>query len=421
MKPLPEMVGLRWRPLVSRADTLVLRAVARLAAQLSRPVVAVLMVAVLAIVTIGFFVRGLANPLGTDYLATITGARLLAGHQCLYCDASQIAVQSQILHQQIGRPDAYLAPPGQALLARPLLALSPWAGWLVFVGLSLAAALAGAMLGWQRLRGALPSAWPRTVLIALAVFSLPAAWNYWLAQWDALLLLAAVGSVLALDRGKPVVAGLALSALLMKPQLIWLLPIGLAVAAQWRVLAGFACGAALWAVSALTLVGDEQLSRWPAEVAARAPEIGTSVGIPGLLVTLGGDGVGTGAFLACATAAIALLWRFRVRLGTSPQTVVSLCVALSFLATPHIFAYDLVLLAVPLWILAERRAGASIACAALLSAAYVVDHFGPFSGAPFETVAVAVLVILLLSRHTRDPEAVTRAFEPTAADPIGAC
>lgn len=130
---------------------------------------------------------------------------------------------------------------------------------------------------------------------------------------------AAVGALLALDRGMPFVAGLALAALLMKPQLIWLLPVGLVLAAQWRVLAGFACGAALWLVSALALVGAGQLARWPGEVAARAPAIRSSIGMPGLLVMLGGDGVGAGAFLVCAAAAIALLWRFRARAATPPD------------------------------------------------------------------------------------------------------
>lgn len=395
------MIGPRRLLLTPHTDGWLRGGVGGLAGQLSRPRIAVPLSGALALASIGFFAHGLGNPLGTDYLATLTGARLLAGHLCLYCDATQINVQSQLLHQPIGRPDAFLAPPGQALIARPLLALPPEAGFAVFGGLSLAAALAAAVLGWRRLRDGVPDAWQRTVLVMLTVFSLPAAWNYWLGQWDALLLLVAGVAVIALDRGMPVVAGFALSALLMKPQLGWLLPIGFAVATQWRLLAGFAGGAALWVISSLALVGADQLGRWPGELAFRAPQIGTSVGVPGLAAMLGGGRIGVLVAFVSAVSAAALLWRFRARVRSSPQTVVALCLALSAAVAPHIFAYDLILLAVPLWLVGERRHRAAIVCAALLSVAYLVDHYGPYTGAPLETLVVVAIVVLLLSADVR--------------------
>ena len=368
---------------------------AGLARLIAKPRIAVAIAVALVLTALGFGIHGFGNPLGTDYLATLTGSHLLAAHQCLYCLGSQIAVQSQLLHQGIGLPDAYFGPPALALIAQPLTLLSPQAGFALFTVLSLIAAATAAFIAWQLMGGSAGS-WQRLALVALAVFSLPAAWNYWLAQWDALLLLAVMGSAVVLTHGRPVLAGIALSILVMKPQTMWLIPIVLAISGQWRVLIGALSGAAAWLVSSFALVGVDQLAQWPSLIAVRAPAVSSSIGVPGLAAMVGGDRVAVPVAIACALAGAGLCFRLRRQLSATPVLALAFGIALSFAAAPHIFAYDLVILALPICILGTLRMQAALGCAALLSAGYLVDHYVALTSAPFETLGVLLTLALLV-------------------------
>jgi glycosyl transferase family 87 len=369
---------------------------------LANPTLSLATVATLVIVSVAFALHGVANPLGTDYLATVTGAQLMASPgACLYCLGDQIRVQADLLHQPIGTPDAFFGPPAIALIARPFLYMSASSGFAIFLLLSLVAVVAACRMSWHLLDGFQTVRWSSVALIGASVISLPAAWNYWLGQWDALLLLPAFGGAVLIARGRPLAAGVLLSLLLMKPQTVWLLPLILVFAGQWRLLGGMAVGAALWVATSLLLVPAGQLALWPAYVLAQAPAVSASIGFPGLISLLSGSQIGFPVALVSASTACAAAFLARKRLRHSPLLALALGLVLSFVCAPHIFAYDLIIISVPLIILAMGNLEAALLCTLSLNAAYLVDHYGPFPGAPAETLALIFLGILLCQELAR--------------------
>jgi hypothetical protein len=319
---------------------------------------------------------------GSDYVSFATGSRILAsGSRCLYCLSTQANAQAQVLGYRPeapapGFPHIFANPPLAAWLLRPVASLPLSTGLALFLVASLTALLAGARLLERRLPRTLPEGW-RAVLVIAATASLPAATTLLLGQWDGFLLLAVAGALWALDRDRPLTAGLLLSILLVKPQLAWLLLPLLLAASRWRVAAGLALGAAVWAGSGLLLVGPHQLVELLALVRAR--QTGESLftaGLPSLAGPIGGSTAVLVAAPVLAAAAIALAWRCRAGLRrATPAVVVSLGICASILCAPHVFSDDLLLLAVPLVVLATTWPRAALAGAVALSAAFVLDEW----------------------------------------------
>ena len=96
---------------------------------LSRPEVALALVAGLAAVSLGYAAYGLLRPLRTDYLAMLTGASVLAHGGCVYCHAAQQQAQAVLLGTSKLGFDPFLETPVVALAYRPLLGLPPPAGF----------------------------------------------------------------------------------------------------------------------------------------------------------------------------------------------------------------------------------------------------------------------------------------------------
>ena len=92
-------------------------------------------------------------------------------------------------------------------------------------------------------------------LVVIAVFSLEAGTGILLGQSDGLMLLAATLAIEALAGGRPVFAGLLLAPLLLKPQLVWLVPPALIVARQWRMLGALAAGAVVVLLGSVAVAG----------------------------------------------------------------------------------------------------------------------------------------------------------------------
>jgi hypothetical protein len=358
---------------------------------LSQPPLALALVVLLILVSAAFAVHGFANPLGTDYLATLTGAHLLAaGSHCLYCESAQTVVQQGLLHQPVGRIDPYLQLPVVALLARPLSGLEPAAGFAFFIAASAAAVSLAAMLLWQGL-GLKSLGWAGVSIIALTALSVPAAWNYWLAQTDALLLLPAAAGTVLMKRGHTFLAGLLLSVVLLKPQTVWFVPVILLASRQWRPLVGMAIGFCLWIGISVTLVGPAQLVAWAHLLATLGPTVDTSIGLAGMIANMAGGQVALLVSVGLALGAAAYVWRVRRALAREPLLALGLAVAASALLGLHYFAYDLVMMAVPICLLARYRPDVALSCGVLLNVAYLVDHYLVGSGAPLETAAVLLL------------------------------
>ena len=345
-------------------------------------------------------VRGLDAPPRSDYLPFVTGARVLQSQPgCLYCMDAQAREQEAVLGYRptAGFPEPFVNPPLTGLLLRPLTGLPLRTGMAVFVlvllaGLGLALRLAGRLL---------PTDWSprhRLLVVAAAVVSVPAATAMVLAQWVPLLLLAAVGAVLALRSGRAVLAGALLAALLVKPQTVWMVVPLLVAARSWRVLVGFGAGAAGWAVSGLLLVGPGQMLEWPRLVLARhVSEAHRTVGLPGMVADITGHDSAafvTAAVLAAGVVGLSLALRRRLRGRT--EAAIAAGIALSLACAPHVFPDDLMLLALPLIVWASSMPPSAVVTALSLSAAYEIDGWMP-TWAQRWTSVVAVAAALLIT------------------------
>jgi len=340
---------------------------------------------------------GLDAPPKTDYLAFATGARLLHDDpSCLYCDGRQAATQAAILGYvpTAGFPKPYVNPPLVAELLRPLSGLSLRTGLLVLM-LVLLVALAVALRLFDRL---LPHEWPspqRLLLGTAAVVSLPAATAVGLAQWAPLLLLAALGALAALRGGRPVLAGVLLSMLLIKPQTVWLVLPALAVAGAWRVLAGFALGGAGWLLSSIALVGWDQVVALPRLILDRhIDEAYRTSGLPGIVTAITGSG--RSAFVAAlvlAAVVIVALVLGRRRLHGRADLAIGLGIAASLVCAPHVFPDDLMLLAVTAVVWAPAAPRAAVTGLLGLSVAYQLDGWLPSSLAHLTALAALGVAI----------------------------
>jgi len=334
----------------------------------------------------------LGAPPKTDWLPFATGARVLHSDPgCMYCLGTQASAQAALLGYvpTAGFPKPFVNPPLVAVVLQPLADLPLRTGLLVMLVVSLGALALAARVA----DGLLPSAmaWgPRVLLLVAALLSLPAVTAVGLAQWAPLLTLCALGSLVALRRRRPWLAGLLLSVLLVKPQTVWLVLPALAAARSWRVLLGVATGAAGWLLSGLMLVGPSQLLQLPRLIMQRhVDEALRTVGVPGLVSDLTGSGAA--AFAAAAVlgvAAVVAAWVFRSRLRADPALAVALGIGASLAFAPHVFADDLMLLAVTAVVWARYSQWSALGGMLALSLAYQADAWLPLAMAPFTVLAV---------------------------------
>jgi hypothetical protein len=337
------------------------------------------------LVAAGLLLRLLHAPLealrggGSDYVSFATGSRILAsGSRCLYCLSTQADAQAQVLGYRpgpsaTGFPHIYAHLPLAAWLLRPVAALPLWTGMAVFLLASAVAMLASARILEALFPRSLPGS-VRTLVVVTTVASLPAAMTLVLGQWGGFTLLAAVGALWALQQDRPLTAGLLLSVLIVKPQLVWLLLPLILLASRWRVAAGFTIGAAVWLGSGLLLIGPGQLAQMVSLVRARqSGESLYTAGLPALIGRAGAGGVFAAAVVLTA-AVLVLAWRYRARLrAAAPAVTVSLAICASVLCSPHVFSDDLLVMAVPVAVLAATRPRGAVATALLLNAAFLLD------------------------------------------------
>ena len=355
----------------------------------------------------GQALRGVLHPEHGDLVAFLTGARLAGSDPgCLYCPGAQAAAQAQVLgHPADAGTNPFVNPPLAALLLRPLGGLSLSAAMAVFTALSLAGLGAA---GWVLARD-LPAGWsrPQRALTALAAVTvLPAGGALAYGQWSPLLLLAAAVALRLARRGDGLGCGLVLAALLLKPQLVWLVIPALAVAGARRSLVGLGAGALAWAASGLLITGPGGMTDWVHTVAgAHVAEVGKTAGLPGLAGAAGaGDRAAFATSLLLGLAALGLLWAVRDRLRGDLPLTLGLGLALSLVCSPHVFGGDLLLLAVPVAVMAERAPAAALAAALGLSLAWALDQAAAGGLPRLEAVAALAMVVwMATSAAGRNP------------------
>jgi hypothetical protein len=356
----------------------------------------------------GALVRGAvregSDPGNSDAIALLTGGRILSsGSDCLYCENTQRREEASLLHLQADQQflNPFTNAPLAAWALRPLSGLELRQATTVMIALSLVAlGLAALML----LRLA-PTQWDaqrRGWFLVATAGLLPAADA--VVQWDFLMLLAGAAALLAVVRNKPLAAGLLLSVLLIKPQVVWLAVPLLLIGRHWRILGGLSAGALVWVGTGLLMVGPTQLAGWPRLILAHhVGEATSTVGIPGLVGAVTDSG--QVAFVLSALIAVLLIpiaWAFRSELRRDPASAIALGIALSLLVAPHVWRHDLLLLGLPLALCAQRRLSSAVWAALFIDVAFVFDGVVPSALAHLETGAAIVVTIMVARRlkHT---------------------
>jgi hypothetical protein len=298
-------------------------------------------------------------PIGTDFIQFYTLAHI--GHDSRYPALADIdsfhAEQMRVVpgFDATVYPPVY--PPQLALLLSPLARLTYWQAYYAWVVLSLS--LYGVIV-WRLVRATPALArWPRQVT-AVAAAS-PALWFVALHGQVSVLALAALAmSWAGLQHRRPWLAGFALGALAFKPSL-YVPGLALLVAArEWKILTGAVAGTVTLLVASLPWVGEEPIRQYVANtlnVLSAPDQVATNPPLMHSLRTfwtgLFAPRLSTVLYGASALAIVAYGTHCWKRAGTASEQIGVLSMV-TVLVTPHLFAYDLVVLT-PLVIASATR------------------------------------------------------------------
>jgi hypothetical protein len=287
------------------------------------------------------FVRGIMGWDVNDFRAFWTGGAQLASGHPLYDATTQLQLQAAAfpVARDPSRFTAFVSPPPVAVAFRPFANLPTWVAAVAFEVAVVVAIVVAARALWCLY----PNRWVILTLIALPM----GADSLWLMQMDYFAFAAGAVSVLALYRGRAFVAGLLLAGMMVKPQLVWLVPVAALTAGQWRLLAGMMAGIALGVVVSVLAGGPSSLSSW----LHLANAIDTAQVFFGASLPSAFMGIDPMAFIvAGVVAALAAGWLLR----RDPMLMVGVALTLSLLFTTHLFRGDYLVVGIPLVIWARR-------------------------------------------------------------------
>src|SRR5437588_3127831 len=253
----------------------------------------------------------------------------------------------------------YLNPPPLAWLATPFLAM-PFDTAIVLWTLLLFGA---AFLAWRLVTpgGSLG----RAAHLALFLGLFPTAFGLMVGQPVALVAAAVAGACWLAERKRPALAGLALSAVAIKPQLALLVPLCLLVAGHRRMFFAWLAASAVMAAVALVLLGGEGLQRYRDALSLAAQwEPTRRYAIAGPL------GLGLQVYVVeavVAAVAVVAAWRHRGRGAALP---IAIGIVGSLLFTPYVGFQDFAMLVLAGWLII--RSGASAIQVALMVVGYAL-------------------------------------------------
>ncbi len=336
---------------------------------------------------------------GPDFFSFYAAARLFLsrGGAHVYELAAQQEFQGQIAARwgaasYVVLP--YIHPPYYTVLIAPLGRLDFPSAYLVWaaVNLALAGVALAALLDAEGLKGR-----GRLLAIALGAGFLPLFVTLVQGQSDLVILAPLALSYRAWTRGHEGRAGVLAGLAMVKPQLLFLLPILFLVRGSWRALAGFgAVAAALGAVS-LAAFGPAGIGEylgvvapWLLGGAGNWPISGQTVySLRGLLDGLIGVRPAALAILAVLAVGVALAIVFRRPHG---RLDFALAVAASVALSPYQNLHDLLLLLVPGFALARARPPSPY----LLAGCLLAVDLTLFVGSGLALAAVLALAAYLL-------------------------
>jgi len=288
--------------------------------------------------------------LGSDFITFWSASRLaLQGDAVMSYDLEAIFQVERLIVPGLDNPFAWFYPPTFLLLAMPLSLLpyvASYAAFLAATGLAYMSAFLRAVGGMD-------------TLLCLAGFS--AVWINIAHGQNAFLTAAlAAGALMLLER-RPVVAGMLIGLLAIKPHLAILFPLALVAVGAWRAIAAAAITAMIFSLAALTALGWDVVPAFAQSLHiasgfveagflpwSKMPTVFAACRLLGLQVPAAYALHAMAALLAAV--AVWRIWRS----GASQAMRNAALMCGTFFVSPYVFDYDLAWLAFPMgWVAVE--------------------------------------------------------------------
>lgn len=296
------------------------------------------------------------KPLGSDFMSFYSASKLaLAGHAAdAWRPEAHQAAQTAVFARRFDYW-AFFYPPPYLLVCWPL-ALLPYGVSLAAWAVSTTAAFVGLMRLWLRNLSRQP------VFASYVFLAMPVLWlNLGYGQNGALIAAILAGGCLMLDR-RPVLAGLILGMLVIKPQLALAVPFVLAATGRWKTFFATAAGAMALLAASWLAVGPEGFSAFMANSALARATLEQGLVDPGAMQSGFGAFRALGAPVPIAYAGQLLIAIFALAVATFAAWKVradafgaaAVIAAATPLISPFFLVYDLAITAIPLtWLVVQ--------------------------------------------------------------------
>ena len=289
----------------------------------------------------------------------------------------------------------YISPPPVAWLALPLTALPFNLAYACWSGLLIVA------LGvtWRFAAPAPDAGRLRVLFFAAALGWLPVVYGLQLGQPGLFVALGVAGSYALLRSGRPLWAGVALGAIVLKPQLAFLVPLALLAAGRYRAFTGSALALGALAILSALALGSSGIATY-------LDRLGFAASVPvnrdlTLAYLLGGAARPVQIFTAAWTMLIANRLRQR-----GVEWIFACALVGGLLATPYVHLDDLMMLGLAAWLVlrASPPRWTWLYIVALVIAVEGEPIWGPPPVLVAEIGALALLSVAALKHPDREAE-----------------
>jgi hypothetical protein len=328
------------------------------------------------------------DPISVDFHTYVAAGQvgLQEGWSRIYNQGLVAVEQKELSPALVAQP--YLSPPTVAFVAAPLSFLPydlAYVVWAVILLGALAAALAwaGVSKGWSRWIAVVGALAPWWVMHAVNV--------------GQVVPLEAAGAVIAWrlmrDR-RDVLAGVALAAILFKPNNTVLIPFALLFASRFRLFASWAAVTAGVLLIILLTVGTAGMAEYITQLRGPLPKGTDDLTLRGALAASGA----MAAFLRVVIVGAVFAAAYKLR--QSPGLVIPMAIVGSLLVSPYLHASDLCMLAAAGWMVWEERPALSwripLVAIWVLASPYLYDRGMSLHLKQWPWLELALLVVLVV-------------------------